>query len=209
MRIQIPRQPAAVAGAILAVLVMLLLLLFVDESFLSDPDIEVGSDTELAAEQIETGKAVEKYNQWTLSENRRIFDWHSRSTKILFWTSILITITGMAFSFWQFVEASHSEESARKTEQLEVKTQLVSLAFKSRSLATFMMFISLAYLLIYVTMVYPVRPVNNDSASPVTVPTQETDPNGAPDQQDTMAPDKVDLTHDGDPKATSEEDDSQ
>ncbi len=163
MKVPLPRRPVAVAGGIVGILFVLLLLLFVEDKLHHTVDFEPDSVNELSDEELQTGKAIEQYNRWTLSENRRIFQWHARSTKVLFWVSILITITGMSFAFWQFVEASQSEKAAIETEELQVKTQLVSLAFKSRSLATFMMFVSLAYLLIYVTMVYPVKPVDADA----------------------------------------------
>jgi magnesium-transporting ATPase (P-type) len=149
-----------VAWAILAIFAVLFLLLLMEEYFFSKTNFKL-EQVDIAIYQLETSKTIELFNQWSINENRRIFEWHARSTKIIFYVSILITIIGMAFAFWQFVEASNSEKIAIEAEQLEIKTQLVSLAFKSRSLATFMMFISLAYMLIYVTVVYPVKPVHS------------------------------------------------
>uniref|UniRef100_UPI0040570DEF hypothetical protein n=1 Tax=Candidatus Electronema sp. TaxID=2698783 RepID=UPI0040570DEF len=152
-----------VSAAIFTVLAVIFLLLLIEEYFFSKSDFELqANDHSIETYQLETSKAIELYNQWVVNNNRRIFEWQARSTKIIFYVSILMTITGMSFAFWQFIEASHSEKIATEEDQLEVKTQLVSLAFKSRSLATFMMFISLAYMLIYVTVIYPVKPVSGE-----------------------------------------------
>lgn len=174
------KRVIAVATAIVTVLVLLLLLLAMDEWLLRTQDFTSNSSDELTSLQEQTAKNVESYNQWVVGENRRVFEWHIRSTKLIFWVSILITITGMAFAFWQFVDASHTDRTAMDTEELELKTHLASLAFKSRSLATFMVFVSLAYLLIYVTLVYPITPVSGTTEirQEFVVPPPSEDPEG-------------------------------
>lgn len=158
------RNPKVVACITIFVLVILLSILFllpsIDQWFYSQVDFRPGSSSEFNLHD-ETEKHRELYNQWVYSENRRMFQWHFRSTKIIFWVSMFITITGVSFAFWQFVEASRTERKFTEENELQVKTQFISLAFKSRSLATFMMSVSLAYLLIYVTFVYPIKPVLN------------------------------------------------
>ena len=157
------KHPRTVATVIAITFIFLVLfsLLIIEEYLLSIPNFETNSEKDLSSYKTDTEISVQLYNQWSINENRRVFEWHARSTKVLFWVSIFITVTGISFAFWQFVEASQKDEKATKADSLELKTALISLGFKSRSLATFMMFISIAYLLIYVTLVYPIQIVRS------------------------------------------------
>lgn len=119
-----------------------------------------------------------EFNRWAINQNRRIFEWHSRSSRIIFWMSLLITVTGIAFSFWQFVSANQTEKSALEVDELELKSQFISMAFKSRSLASFMMMVSLAYFTIYLMLVYPVRQVRDEVIEKPTAGFTDEDPVG-------------------------------
>jgi hypothetical protein len=107
----------------------------------------------------------DEYDRWRVMHNVGTFEWQTRSGKMLFWVSLIVIATGVGFSFWQFFEASRADRSGAEAEELQVKNAFFSIAFKSRSLATFMMFISIAYLLIYVTQIFPVRQVDAPAAS--------------------------------------------
>lgn len=135
------------------------------------------------------------YRQWQYSEVRRIFAWHDRSTKIMFWVSILITLTGLAFAFWQLMDAGRAEEKAAETNEAEIKTQLFSVAFKSRSLAAFVLFLSLSYFAIYVTLVYP---LTNLDGEPAKLRTQSHQLEQASQRQPDNEPSAVDNNPDGD-----------
>jgi hypothetical protein len=151
------RRPAFVALSIGLFVLALLCLILLDEALLQRHSVEIEPEVELSQYVANTDKSYEAYKQWTLDQTVRAFDWHARSTKIIFWISMLVGISGICFSFWQFVEASREERRAINADEIELKMQFISLAFKSRSIAALMMFVSLAYLLIYVTLVYPVR----------------------------------------------------
>ena len=151
------RNPILIALSIGAILFSLISLFILDEFVFQKNGHLPHPKIDLDEYRISTAKSYEIYRQWTISENKRIFDWHLRSTKIIFWVSILVAIIGFGFSFWQFVEASNHVQKATDTEQMKLKTKLISLAFKSRSIAALIMFISVAYLLIYVILVYPIR----------------------------------------------------
>ncbi len=153
------RSPIIVALSISTILIALISLFLLDE-FVFQRNVTIPeAEVSLEEHRVRTAKSYEVYKQWTIVENQRIFDWHLRSTKIIFWVSMLVAIVGLGFSFWQFVEASNDVKKAEETEEMELKTQLISLAFKSRSIAALVMFISIAYLLIYVILVYPIRNV--------------------------------------------------
>lgn len=101
--------------------------------------------------------AVEGFKYWSLQQTAETYEWQEYSTKVLFWLSILISICGICFSLWQFLEAGETERRSAHADELEVKNEYISLAFKSRSLASLMLFVSLAYLVIYSTLIYPIE----------------------------------------------------
>ncbi len=150
-------RPIAVAGTLLSFLLLILIIVITDE--LSSPVLVVAEHENIEEYRLDTQKKQELYKQWTLFENQKHFTWNLRSTKIIFWVSMLTTMSGIAFAFWQFAEASIEERSAGLQDELELKTQLISLAFKTRSVAALVLFVSLAYLLIYVIFVYPMRSI--------------------------------------------------
>lgn len=151
------QNPSNVAMSIGAVLVIVLFLLMVDEYALQPTALLPSQGLSLVDYSTQTDKAYEMYRVWVVRQHQRAFEWHARSTKVIFWVSMLVAISGISFAFWQFADASQKETKALEAEELELKTQLVSLAFKSRSVAALVMFMSIAYLLIYVILVYPVK----------------------------------------------------
>ena len=65
-------------------------------------------------------------------------------------------LVGRAFSFWQFSNAERIERSAGLSDEFELKTNVASIAFKTRSIAALVLFVSIAYLMIYTVFVYPI-----------------------------------------------------
>jgi hypothetical protein len=159
------QNPAFVAMSIAVVIIGILALYSIDEFIFRAMPSPPAQDIDLIEYRADTERHYQRYIQWTIEENYRIFDWHMRSTKIIFWVSMLVSVSGMAFSFWQFVEAAKDEKRAIEADELEMRTQLVSLAFKSRSVAALLMFLAVAYLLIYVTLVYPISYMPQNIAS--------------------------------------------
>lgn len=151
------KNPNKVAMSILGVVLSVLVLFLIDEYVFQKHTLDPSKDIPLAECKKDKAKAHEMYSVWVFQQHQRQFDWHTRSTKIIFWVSMLVAISGISFAFWQFVEASREEKKALETEELELKTKLVSLVFKSRSIAALVMFMSIAYLLIYVILIYPIR----------------------------------------------------
>ena len=148
-------QLIVIGGTVLFLIGILLALLAIDRAVFAPENFDREAD--LVEEGNRTRATTESFNQWILNHKQRAYEWQARSTKILFWMSMIVSIVGIGFSLWQFLEASRSEKVAEDVDEVQLKSQLISVAFKSRSLATFMMSMSLAYLLIYVTLVYPIR----------------------------------------------------
>lgn len=164
-------NPANVAASIFFVVIALLGLLLFDEYFYGMNSFVTFDVNDGHNYQNDTEIMHELYRQWVIRQNIEVFEWQMRSTKVLFWVSILVTICGIGFAFWQFVDASTEERSARSVNEMEVKSQIISLAFKSRSIAALVLFVSIAYFIVYVTLVYPVKDpptnrFNNLSSTP-------------------------------------------
>jgi amino acid transporter len=159
------RNAILVAVSVATVMLVILALFALEERFFSSKrlssDLPKTEPDKTEPKQPENRRLAirDRYIEWTADQNVQVFEWHARSTKIIFWVSMLITVTGIVFAFWQFVEASKTSHAAEQTDKIELKNQFISLAFRSRSLATFMMFVAITYLLIYVTLVYPITTV--------------------------------------------------
>jgi hypothetical protein len=116
-------------------------------------------------------KSKAEYQIWTHSLAVRAFEWNLRSTKYLFWVSMVVSLSGVAFAFWQFAQANRYDREQGQHDELAFKTHMASLSFKSRSVASLILFVSIAYLLIYAHFLYPVRQV----PGPIDERTEETD----------------------------------
>ncbi len=86
------------------------------------------------------------YRVFVLQQHQRAFECNARSTKVILWVSMVVAISSISFASWQFVQASQKETKGLEAEELELKTQRVSIAFKSRSLAALVMSMSVVYL---------------------------------------------------------------
>jgi Trk-type K+ transport system membrane component len=150
-------QPLRVAVSILLLLAIILLLVILDHWIFHDPGLPTPAEgSSLEDDQVQTARLHEAYQQWTYLERQRSFGWQARSTKVIFWISVLVALSGVGFSFWQFVAATKEAERALEEHQLEIRTELISLAFKSRSIAALVLFMSVAYLLVYALLIYPI-----------------------------------------------------
>lgn len=114
-------------------------------------------------------QSYNEYTNWAYGFRQNKFEWQSRSSKVIFFTSLLVAITGIALAIWQFVEASKTTRQMEEATETSVKLSFGALAFKSRSLATFMMFVSIAYLVIYVKYVHPISEII-DNPKPTVFP---------------------------------------
>lgn len=157
---------------LLAVAVMLALLGTVITLALLDtwiaPKVEVALPPEesftadkLQAERLRTEFSHERYRQWAYYDYQQSYSWQNWSTRIIFWVSMLITLTGLGLSSLQFITASNEARGALQLDkgseqELQISSQLISLAFKTRSIAAFIMFMSLVYLVIYVLFLHPI-----------------------------------------------------
>jgi hypothetical protein len=101
--------------------------------------------------------AKAEYEIWTLSSKIKSFEWNLRSTKYLFWLSMLVSLSGVVFAFWQFAQASRFDRAQGEHDELAFKSLMANLSFKSRSVASLVLFVSIAYLMIYTAFVYPIR----------------------------------------------------
>ncbi len=107
--------------------------------------------------------AVAEYNVFLLKERERVLRWYRTSTAVTFWTVMVLTLSGLAMSWWQF-RASLTPPSGRQVtdtdlltsppedawrHELKLKAHDVSLAIKTRSLAVLVMLFALAFFGLY------------------------------------------------------------
>ncbi|RMH17507.1 MAG: hypothetical protein D6696_15585 [Acidobacteria bacterium] len=174
-----------IAASVLFIVVALLLLAALD-GWLFDQEVQVlvPDDQAIDRDAVDQGRlhtalTKERYLQWLYHENQQVYSWQRRSTKILFWVSMLVSIGGLAMAFWQFALAASEAEGAVRLEtttdqEISIKTNLASLAIRTRSIAALVMFMSLAYLFVYVFFVYPINsngqqdPIQTSSSSSTT-----------------------------------------
>ncbi len=150
------KRPILVATSVVLIISLIVVMTAID-GWLADSPTLPTPEGSISEDLIQTHRSYELYRQWTYQETQRTYEWHARSTKILFWLSVFFSASGISFSYWQFVAASKEAKRALRVNELELKSQLVSLAFRSRSIAALVLFVSLAYLLVYAVFIYPVK----------------------------------------------------
>ncbi|MFT3687798.1 hypothetical protein [Paenirhodobacter sp.] len=126
--------------------------IFTNESTLGDKSIEDFNDI---SNYLEHYKA--EYIVWAMGEQVQHHEWNLRSTKFLFWLSTLVSVSGIAFSFWQFTKADEYDKRASEADEVTLKNSVAELSFKSRSIASFILSLSLIYLFVYVKFLYPIQ----------------------------------------------------
>jgi Trk-type K+ transport system membrane component len=151
-------QGAKVASSIMVLFLFLIALVAFDPWIFREPELlSPHSRGKLVDERERTALAYENYSQWRLSHLEQVYTWQARSTKIIFWLSMLISVSGVGFSFWQFLASAKEAEKASQENEIEIKSQLISLSLKSRSIAALVLFVSMAYLALYTLLIYPIR----------------------------------------------------
>lgn len=156
-----PRQipPLLVALSILVVFVLILATILLDSRIFAVAPFEPDAARSVADYDDLYVKARYEYALWALEERRLHFDWNLRSTKYIFWVSMVVSISGVCFSFWQFAQAAQFDRLQREVEEVAFKSQMASLSFRTRSVASLVLLVSIIYLMIYVAFLYPIRNV--------------------------------------------------
>ncbi|WP_172328634.1 hypothetical protein [Mangrovicoccus sp. HB161399] len=150
-------KPVSVACSILLVIIGLLALEWIATGPLRGsppPAAELGVQQDEIALEASSRAA---YNAWAYSHTRRVFEWQLRSAIYLFWVSMLITVSGVSFAFWQFAQAAQFERIVKDADEVTFKAGMASLAFRTRSVASFVMLVSVIYLLIYVIFIFKIH----------------------------------------------------
>ena len=161
-------------------LILVVLLYLADATFLAPRPIDVRVDVDDGEYRELMDRYKMEYDIWVLTEDAEHYRWNLRSTKYLFWVSMIVSMSGVAFAFWQFAQANEFDRRSGDRDELEFKTQMASLSFKTRSIASFVLVVSLAYLMIYVRFLYPVQHLPAADQMPSDVPAVTAPPDDQP-----------------------------
>jgi hypothetical protein len=109
----------------------------------------------------EIRSAVFKQQKDLLEYNVDVFRWQGFSTKVMFWIVILLTLSGLAFAGIQFWLTFRHYDSRKEREapkmDAEAKVSASGLEFKTPVLGVTVLFISMAFLFLYMRYVYPIE----------------------------------------------------
>lgn len=176
-------QPWHIALSIAAAVLLVLALFWLDMRqdapfFTPKPDLSLAEYEDLFS------RHAFEYSIWTLEQAKRNFQWSLRSAQYIFWISMLISVSGICFAFWQFAQASQFDRASAERDEVTVRTELASMSFKTRPVATFVLLISLLYLLIYVGFLYGVDVVEGPLRERPGVEPAPTPPDQIVDEED-------------------------
>jgi hypothetical protein len=152
-----PTRPIAIAASIIVAVLVILVLVMIDRVAFRAPAWQVPVDISLDSHYEQLQHHQIEHAIWIFAQQKEGFEWNLRSEMYIFWVTILIAISGVAFAFWQFARAEQFDRAAAEADEFAVKTQMASLSFRSRSMASLVMFISIVYLGIYATLIHPLK----------------------------------------------------
>lgn len=150
-----------VSVSIAVVFLLIFLLVRIDQSFFAGASL-YGSLPKEEFSGLDLGaRAVFEYQLWVLEHSREAFEWQLRSSKYLFWVSVSVAISGICFAFWQFVRADDFSRYSEEADSVDMQTAFAKISFRARSMAAFVMLMSIVYLLVYVLVVYQIEYLPN------------------------------------------------
>lgn len=163
-------SPAPILLSILAVLLTVLVLAYLDWEQLRPPPVALDAELSLQGQWEAEQRRRYEHVIWMMDNQRDVFEWSLRSSRYLFWLSVVVSVSGIAFAFWQFVRAETFDRARAEADEMEIKTQMASLSFKARSMAALVLFVSIAYLMIYAVFVYPIQVLDISDAGGAPAP---------------------------------------
>lgn len=177
---QPPVNPVPILLSILAVLLTVLVLAYIDWEQLRPAPVPLADDLSLQGQWEAEQRRRYEHIIWMMDNQRDVFEWSLRSSRYLFWLSVVVSVSGIAFAFWQFVRAEQFDRARAEADEMEIKTQMASLSFKARSMAALVLFVSIAYLMIYAVFVYPIQvlDITDAGGSPGAPPVSAATPPG-------------------------------
>ena len=140
------------------------LLVFILSSFFIFSDTGEGLFAQAASETKVSKELQEKqdnFEVFRLDHNMEVFKWEMFSTKIMFWLSISLVLTGIVLSILQFaksIETSKLPDNSETTLIISEKGVKIKTAF----IGLIILIISFAYLYLYMEAAYPIKYLNKD-----------------------------------------------
>jgi len=125
------------------------------ESAINAIAAEIAKDSLFRQKNIEAWKAYYEYKIEGFDHRHRSFEWQLVSSKIIFFTVLVLVIVGIIFSGIQFKKAM--KEGISETTTAEVSP--TGLKFSSSVLGVIILFISLMFFYLYLIYIYPISEI--------------------------------------------------
>ena len=143
---------------------------------------EAGEVTSLADAASQTNASLEMQGRsapadavWADDFNRRSFEWHLISSKIIFVLVLGVVVFGLFVSWLQF--RNDAEAALRRLEKKEgegpdydASFGLQNISIKSKTIGVIILFVSAGFFLMYLMYVYPMREAESGAPPLVTGP---------------------------------------
>ena len=153
----------------------------------------------LQASNLAVASKEAEFEVFNYSYHERIYNWQFISTIIIFWVVILIVLAGIAFSGVQFYIAMlhekqmlhHTRAKSRKAANnppsgeaagndlgapTELEVSLTGLKVKSQILGVVILALSIVFFYLYLSIVYPIKPVEEPVRPNPAAPSSPTAP---------------------------------
>ncbi len=100
----------------------------------------------------------------TLIHRKRVFEWQLFSSKLIFFTVLLLVIIGIYFSWLQFRTGIDKDKEKHSESETRTELEISTSGFKVKSpiLGVIILLISLAFFYLYLAHVYPIDVVPLD-----------------------------------------------
>ncbi|WP_299224106.1 hypothetical protein [uncultured Psychroserpens sp.] len=130
---------------------------------------------EIAKEKYFESQYVQYFTE-NLDHRKQTFDWQLFSTKLIFFTVIIIVLCGLVFSGIQFKQSinhlnkktastdSSSEDSSPILDKTEIELSLTNgVKINSSIIGLLILCVSIAFFYLYILYVYPINQINIDN----------------------------------------------
>ncbi len=107
-------------------------------------------------------QAISKYNLYGLEHRKRTLEWNLVSSKIIFWSVILLVFSGILFAGLQFYSSLYSKNKLADPSQslaTNLEANMQGIKVSSPVLGVIILMISMLFFYLYLKFVYPITEI--------------------------------------------------